>query len=111
MDNTADVQTRLEKLEYQMKQVPLLLEGHALSRLIFQFDLSEQQVRELHDLMRTLTAEIESGKSPNAFSFENRIKVIIPDLEGNETNAYIILESLDGQYPQLYAQLKPLTTP
>jgi hypothetical protein len=74
------LEERLDFIEFRQQ---LLFSNTEVDRILFEYNITQDQYREIMDLMDEYRETIESGETVSNGEFEQRIYDIVEHLEGN----------------------------
>jgi len=99
-----ELEKRIEMLEFRQQ---LLFDNDDVSRLLFEYNITHQQYREIMDLMDKYRSSIEQNKEVFHGAFEDAIYNIVPKHKGNyHMCEYIARAFMDaGRWEEVFPAL------
>ncbi len=108
MDDIKTITDRIEHLEFRQR---LLFDNTSVDRILFEYDVTQEQYRDIMDLMDLYRKKIDKGEKVYHGSFESKIYEIVQHHAGD----YHFVESLvqafkecgrwDEIFPTLYGDM------
>ncbi|MDE7431217.1 MAG: DUF1878 domain-containing protein [Lachnospiraceae bacterium] len=99
-----ELEKKIEMLEFRQK---LLFDNDDLSRLLFEYNITHQQYRDIMDLMDSYRDDIDNKKEVNNSNFEDAIYKIVPEHFGDyHMCEYIARAFMDtGRWEEVFPAL------
>ena len=99
-----DIEERLNFIEFRQQ---LLFQNDALSRLLFEYKISEKQYNAIMDVMDLYSDLIVKGEPISNGSFENSIYEKIPEKQGNYHFCEYIAKAFydEKRWPEVFTTL------
>ena len=76
-------ETLTEKIDFILFRQQLLFDNDDLSRILFEYEVSEKEYKTIMDLMEAYRETISEGRCVNHGEFEAGVYAIVPHLLGN----------------------------
>jgi len=107
MLSNEELETRIKRLEYRVKELVGLVddEKDAFSHFILSEELKEEDSDAIFDLMNKTRSEIDAGSPPSFTEFEDRVYRIIPSRRNDYHFVARLVRSLK-RYEDVYNHLK-----
>lgn len=108
MEYIKGLESRVEQLEFRQR---LLFDNSSVDRLLFEYDITQEQYVGIMDLMDAYRRKIEDGEKISHHSFETAIYKIVPQHEGNYHFCEFITKDFrecgrwEEVFPALYGDL------
>lgn len=102
--NNKDLEERLDFIEFRQR---LLFENNSYTRLIFEHQITKEQMDEIYDLLDEYRTQIDNGNEVYHNSFEQRIYEIAPHKRGDYHFAEDVarLNHERGSYEEVFEHL------
>lgn len=102
--DSMSIEERLEFIEYRQQ---LLFDNTPISRILFEYDVSEKQNQTLMGIFEDYRQKIESGESVHHGTYEQEVYEAVPQNDGNYHFAEIIAKTLheDGRWTEVFETL------
>lgn len=99
-----ELERRIEMLEFRQQ---LLFDNDDLSRLLFEYNITHQQYRDIMDLMDSYQDDIDHKRAVNNSAFEDAIYKIVPEHSGDyHMCEYIARAFMDtGRWEEVFPAL------
>lgn len=99
-----NLEERVEQLEFQVK---LLFDNSAISRYLFETNVTKTQHHEIMDFMDTVREKIDHGEQIRYGSFEQGIYDIVPERKGDFHFCEILakLFAEEGRWEEVFPAL------
>lgn len=99
-----ELEKRIEMLEFRQQ---LLFDNDDLSRLLFEYNITHQQYRDIMDLMDSYRDDIDHKRDVNNSAFEDAIYKIVPEHSGDyHMCEYIARAFMDtGRWEEVFPAL------
>src|SRR5664279_4499968 len=109
-DRIARLEQRISQLEHQVFQLKYLVdpERDPFTYLCFESNLTEQQERQIYDLMDETEKRIRAGTAMIHHDFEQRIYAIVPKHDGSYSFAETIVSVLNqaGRWGEVFTYMQ-----
>lgn len=99
-----DVNERLDFIEFRQQ---LLFDNDELSRLLFEYQITQSEYRAIMDLMDELREKIGKGEKVYSRSYEQRIYKLVPSCNGDYHFCEFIAKAFydDGRWDEVFPAL------
>lgn len=99
-----DIEDRLNRIEFRQD---LLFENTPISRLLYEYNISETEYTAIMDLMDEYRTKIESRKNVSSAEFEQRIYELVPSVSGDYHFCEYIAKEFaeDGRWEEVFPSL------
>ena len=108
-EKNLELTIRIEMLEFKTQ---LLFDNSRTSRLLFEYDITQTQYRNLMDLLDKYRKMLDKAESVSSSKFESEVYELIPELKGDYHFCEFFSQSLmeDGRweevFPALYGEMQ-----
>ena len=100
------LEAEVAHLKYQIRQLISLADSERapFTHYVLEYNLTQNEVSDIYDLMDETHAAIESGNPPSHHKFESQVYKIVPSQEGNYHFAEGIVSTLNQEqrYKDVY---------
>lgn len=103
-----ELEKKIEMLEFRQQ---LLFDNDDLSRLLFEYNITHQQYRDIMDLMDSYRDDIDNNRNVDNSAFEDAIYKIVPEHSGDYhmceylARAFMDTGRWEEVFPALYGDM------
>ena len=103
-----EIEKRIELIEFRQQ---LLFDNDEVSRLLYEYGITQNQYTKIMDLMDEYRKQIDKGQEVNHMTFEDAIYKIVPDHTGDYhmceylARAFMETGRWDEVFPALYGEM------